>query len=144
MFLAQYLEYSYKYKLLVGNNLPIEFKREIWIIYKKLIASKIIRDYILGKIVRCEECSKVCFPKTLTRVDACADGICANWGSCCLKYLCKQGCTFKLSCGHDVKILPYDMQTNKINITCSVCNKLETKKLLWWGVSVDEWLRKYD
>ena len=144
MFLVHYLKFSYKYDLLVGNNLPIELKSKIWNIYKKMLSSEIICNFILEKMVRCDECNKVTFPKGLTRADACADGICANWGSCCLKYLCRDGCTFKLSCGHDVKILPYDMQTDKINITCSICNKLETKKLVWWGISIDEWMRKYN
>ena len=45
-FLVTYIDFSIKYKLLVGNNLNEDIKIYIWNIYKKIVASEILIKYM--------------------------------------------------------------------------------------------------
>ena len=138
-----YLEFSYKYRFLVGYILPIELKRNIWEHYIKSHSLDIIKKFLVKNIMKCEQCNKNRLKYSLLKINACADSIYGYGGKCCYKLLCKRGCDFNLKCGHILKVEAYDQPTNKLDLECIKCGSKENKKLLWWGISCDEWIKKY-
>lgn len=151
-FLVTYIDFSIKYKLLVGNNLNEDIKIYIWNIYKKLIASDILIKYMkkIG-IKRCRDCNapnwaNLKYPKQKFYFV----GACNNEDHyftdipCCMKYVCVRQCRFKITCVNCNNKITYrppnleeDIGWNHIEgkkfipIVCNICNHTNIKNLAW-------------
>jgi len=131
--LNQYIDFNIKYKIVVNNKLPPEFKKYIRDIYIKIIATDIIKKFVSNYISVCLDCNKRIYYNNSKYINACRDIIFGNI-SCCRKVVCKNGCTFTLKCGHEFKINNVNKQSNPhIELNCNVCSHKEIKKLCWYG-----------
>ena len=138
--ISEYIDFSIKYRYLVGNKLPIELKYIIWLQYCRLLAiDKIIR--ISNKYKqKCEDCDIIRNPFLLKYVPACSEHYIDGY-ECCWKLICRGGCKIKLDCGCIKHFKPYQ-QVNKFNsIEC--CNQTNNLEFTWWGASIEDYLYKY-
>ena len=77
-------------------------------------------------------------------VNCCADGVCGyGSGFCCKKLVCKKGCNFKLKCNHICKVYPLQLEEESIKLNCNICNHSEYRELMWYGISIEEWMYRY-
>ena len=140
VFIKEYIDFSIKYKYLVGNKLPIEIKRYIWEHYRILVAIDKIRKYSEMYKKKCEDCGLMKNAIFLKRVPACSENYVDNY-NCCWKTICRNGCKMELDCGCIKHFRPYQ-QVNKINkIEC--CGKKNKIEFTWWGMSIDDYLYRY-
>ncbi len=100
------------------------------------IVEKILEEIIKHFTTECWECKTLRFKSDLIDVEACADG------DCCYKSVCKDGCIFKLDCGCEIRIDPYELDEPSISLECE-CDKIHTLKLRWWGMTRGEHKRRY-
>jgi len=138
--IEEYINFSIKYKILVGNYLPIEMKRYIWNIYLKMISLDKICAFIQRNIKQCEDCYSNRLPMSLKYHEACTESVVDNY-KCCYKLTCKNGCKFVLNCGCIKHILPDELyNSTKIVVCCNITNNLN---LTWWGLTIREYLDRY-
>jgi hypothetical protein len=151
-FLVTYIDFSIKYKLLVGNNLNEDIRVYIWKIYKRLIAKDILIDYFNTlNIVRCRDCKRPNWGSLrYPRQRFYYVGACNNEEHyftdipCCMKYICSRQCIFKITCEKCKNKIEYrppnleeDIGWNHIEgkkfipIICNICNYTNIKNLIW-------------
>lgn len=129
-------------------SMPNELKEcilENIAIYKiRLAFAKALLGHLIRNIKRCCECNR--YQKTLSVIDACADGVFGT-SSCCSIYLCEQ-CIDRLplQCGHTIKKTDYQPENFDSNVgyyehpqLCNVCNTLEKVARQWYGLSPTDW-----
>ena len=146
-----YLDFSFKYKIIVGDNLNEDIKKIIWKIYIKLIANDIIKNFLKKKILRCRDCNTPNWNLTLGNnqtfyyVNACDHELYYFTDiPCCMKYICIKDCKFKLKCEHCNNINKYILERNNNDIgwnpiegkeniifNCKDCNSIIEKELAY-------------
>ena len=149
--LETYIDFSIKYKILVGNDLNNDLKYFIWKIYQKLVASEILQNFISKNIRKCRDCNFTRWNILTGRysqfyyVPACnTPEFYFTDVLCCMKYICSKQCRFNLKCSYcnqQEKYSPinrdYDIGWNPIesqqilNWKCSSCNNINQKSLVW-------------
>lgn len=122
----------------------------------------------MSQTVYCEECYGS-YPSAeyLEEISACADSE-VGYSNCCYKYVCRNGCTFKcsqcLQIFNDVEMMFKRNYQPTHNICgkelfdlrdqifiCQTCvekenipkDDIEPAKL-WYGISNEEWMRRYN
>lgn len=140
-----YIDFSSKYKILVGDNLNIELKIYIWKIYKKIISLDKIKTFLTKNMFQCEECRTHNWKlfggeyQKFYYVDTCN-----NLDPCCRKYICLPKCNFNLYCNICKKNNIFHAQSRmsdigwnsvegkkKIIIKCIQCGYSRKRKLKW-------------
>ena len=150
IFLKHYLDFSYKYRLLVGDKLNPDIKYLIWKIYRRMVA----REYLTKKMFywtsRCEECYFARWNildepnRSFYIVPACNNPNAEASGVlCCYKQICTRDCKFKLYCNKcniktDYTPLRYPFENDNgnnivenradIRVPCRNCGDIITKK----------------
>ena len=143
--LKLYVDFSYKYKILVGDNLNLVIKHYIWIIYKKIIAIELIKKFLNKNIFQCKECRTHNWKlfggihQKFYYVD-----MCNNFDPCCRKYICLPKCSFNLYCNVCKKNKIFQAQSKitdigwnsvegkkNIIIKCIQCGYSRKRRLKW-------------
>ena len=149
---ALYLNFSYKYKLLVKNELNDDIKRIIWKIYLQLVMKEKIQQFIKKNIFRCRDCHRADwaflggYNQNFYCVGACnLSNIYFTDMPCCIKYIClKNRCRFRCKCSecktennirlpnniNDIGYNPVE-GIKTFNFECYNCGKLNVHKLVW-------------
>ena len=152
MNLHTYIDFSIKYKLLVGNNLNNDIKKYIWNIYKKITAQDVlIKGFKKIRIRFCRDCNKPNWNILNTRkqkfysVSACDHQEYDYLDiSCCIKYICIRQCRFKINCvncGKNIIYVPPNLENDigwnhiegkkRLKIFCELCGYENIKPLVW-------------
>jgi hypothetical protein len=147
--LAIYIDFSIKYKIIVGNLKLSDVKKLIWKYY--LIAAMRDKISILLKknIYRCIDCNRADWAffaginQNFYGVDMCSSG---NMDTpCCMKYIClKKPCKFNIKCNNcneinyvvkhsELEDIGWNHIEGKQNLTfnCFSCNHKNNITLLW-------------
>jgi hypothetical protein len=98
-----------------------------------------------GKIAKCNDCNRFRKVEDLEETDACADG-CCGFGNCCFKTVCRDECVFKVYCNNCDKTFKKEFSgccRDKVEAKCDYCQDTIEKDLLWWGMSCQEYCKKY-
>ena len=149
-YLELYLDYSIKYKKIVGDNLNNDLKMIIWKKYKTLCLVEKLKKYIEKIIFRCEECLTARWfiingiRQNFYQVNSCNNYIPGYDFNCCPKMICLNGCSFKIKCNmcyYEIRFIPepkeYDIGWNPIEgkkileVKCIKCNYINKKQLIW-------------
>jgi len=150
-FLKHYIEFSIKYKLLVGDSLNEDIKYYIWKIYKKEVAKDILKLFFRNTTLTCEDCLTTNWEmnplskSNFYQVSACSRGVYYFTDYvCCRKIICYCDCKFKINCDNCNNRIKYTMdhsvkdvgwnpieELQEINIECNHCHHLNIKKLTW-------------
>ena len=160
IFLKHYLDFSYKYRLLVGDKLNGDIKYLIWKIYRRMVA----REYLTKKMFyltnRCEECYFARLNildgpnRNFYIVPACNNPNAEASGVlCCYKQICAGDCKFKLYCDKcsiktDYTPLRYPFENDNgnniienredIRVPCRNCGDIITKKMYFNDYYLEE------
>jgi len=110
------------------------------------------------KYQQCEDCGKwrkLYNKNNKSDNEIMIDNACADYldyghlGWCCIKYVCKDNkCSYLLQCCNNITLRNEEScldDSNKyITIQCNHCNSENEVKLTWYGMSVQEYINKYD
>lgn len=84
----------------------------------------------------CEDCKSL---SKLRWKDACADGY-NDGNNCCMKLVCNDECMAYCSSGH---INHYYNYGDSITFECEICKETINPHCTWWGLSIEEYKRRY-
>lgn len=82
--------------------------------------------------------------------DCCSDYLdYSSLGRCCYKYVCKKDknkCSYLLFCCNNITLANennFKDNGNNAEITCGYCNKINNINLIWYGMTINEYMDKY-
>ena len=127
--IEEYLNFSEKINIL-SNKIPIlkDLKLHVWKYYKKYSYANQINNQIKKYLVKmnteinCNDCGKKVKYKNLIKTYCNAEGFWYGYSDE-NKYICKEGCEFKLDCGCSFKSKYYNHVNKHLKCFCDNCNK---------------------
>lgn len=121
-----------EYELVIPRELTLMIYNKF---YKVLIAKEIIYNKLRWTL-NCEECLQFNWIIKLSKIPCYADDYyIENYSEHYDKLVCKNGCNYKLNCGHNIIIYPEDYIDKIMDIECEICENYEIKKNIWYGIS---------